>query len=149
MAQRRISKAKTFQFRTVTLNEVLNPNLQFQYLYSQNLFEEHKVIVDNLWSLKPQNFPNQNLEYAYGKTILQNQFVGLETENFQLLKNQENQENLIKELETKLVSLNNVNKSELINMIRKSALLTEQFGKLVIKNKSGSNIYDIIESFFL
>ena len=34
-------------------------------------------------------------------------------------------------------------------MIRKSTLLTEQFGKLVIKNKSGSNIYDIIESFFL
>ena len=89
MAQRRISKAKTFQFRTVTLNEVLNPNLQFQYLYSQNLFEEHKVIVDNLWSLKPHNFPNQNLEYAYGKTILKNQFVALETEKFQLLKNQE------------------------------------------------------------
>ena len=97
MAQRRNSKAKTFQFGTVNLNEVLKPNLQFQSLYSQNLFDEHKVIVDNLWSLKPQNFPNQNLEYAYRKTIsalaqhqnLQNQFVVLETEKFQMLKNQE------------------------------------------------------------
>ena len=96
MAQRRILKAKTFQFGTVTLNEVLKLNLQFQSLYSQNLFEEHEVIVDNLWSLKPQNFHNQNLEYAYGKTILassqhfqhlQNQFVTLEIEKFQLLKN--------------------------------------------------------------
>ena len=110
MAQRRNSKAKTFQFRTVSLNEVLNPNFQFQSLYSQNLFEEHKVIVDNIWSLKPQNFQNQNLEYAYGKTILaltqhlqnlQNQFVVLETKKFQMLKNQEKQENHIKELKSK------------------------------------------------
>ena len=64
-----------------------------------------------------------------------------------MLKNQEKQENLIKELKTKLVSLNNVNKIELINMIRKSALLTEQFEKLVFKNKFGYDIYDIIESF--
>ena len=158
MAQRRISKEKTFQFGTVTLNEVLNTKLQFQSLYSQNLFEEHKVIVGNLWSLKPQNFHNQNLEYAYGKTIsalaqhlqhLQNQFVALETEKFQMIKNKEKQENLIKELETKLVSLNNVNKTELINMIRKSSLLTEQFEKLVIKKKFGSHIYNITESFFL
>ena len=55
MAQRRNSKAKTFQFRIVSLNEVLNPNLQFQSLYSQNLFEEHKVIVDNLWCETPKN----------------------------------------------------------------------------------------------
>ena len=108
MAQRINSKAKTFQFETISLNEVLNPNLQFQSLYSQNLFKEHKVIVDNLWSLKPQNFPNQNLEYPYGKTIsalaqhfqnLQNQFVVLETEKFQMLKTQEKQENHIKDLE--------------------------------------------------
>ena len=32
-------------------------------------------------------------------------------------------------------------------MIRKSSLLTEQFEKLVIKNKFGSDIFDIIESF--
>ena len=108
------------------------------------------MIVDNLWSLKPQNFQNQNLEYAYGKTIsalvqhlqnLQNQFVVLETEKFQMLKNQEN---LIKDLETKLDSLNNVSKTELINMIRKSALLTEQFQKLVIKNKFEYDISDNI-----
>ena len=99
MSQRRISKARTFQFGTMTLNEVLNSNLQFQFVYSQNLFEEHKIIVDNLWSLKPQNFPNQNLEYAYGKIIsalaqhlqhVQNQFVALEIEKFQMLKKQEN-----------------------------------------------------------
>ena len=40
--------------------------MRFNSLFSQNLFEEHKVIVDNFWSLKP-SFPNQNLEYAYGK----------------------------------------------------------------------------------
>ena len=55
----------------------------------------------------------------------------------------------MKELETKLVPLNNVNKIELINRIRKLALLTEQFEKLVIKNKFGYDIYDIIESLFL
>ena len=66
-----------------------------------------------------------------------------------MLKNQEKQENHIKDLETKLDSLNNVSKTELINMIRKSALLTEQFQKLVIKNKFGYDIYDKIESFFL
>ena len=157
MTQRRISKEKTFKFGTITLNEVLNSNLKFQPLYSQNLFEEHKIIVNNLYSLKPQNFHNQNLEYAYGKTIsvlaqyfqhLQNQFVALETEKFQLLKNQEKQENLIKELETKLVSSNNVNKTELINMIRKSTLLTDKFEKFVIKNKFGYDIYNIIEIFF-
>ena len=158
MAQRRNSKAKTFQFGTVSLNEVLNPNLQFQSLYSQNLFEEHKVIVDNLWSLKPQNFQNQNLEYAYGKTIsalaqhlqnLQNQFVVLETEKFQMLKNQEKQENRIKELESKSEPLNNVSKTDLINIIRKSALPTEQFEKLLVKNKFELDIYNIIESYFL
>ena len=124
-------------------------------MYSQNLFEEHKVIVDNLWSLKPQNFQNQNLEYVYGKTIsalaqhlqnLQNQFVVLEREKFQMIKNQEKQENHIKDLEIKLDSLNNVSKTKLINMIRKSAFLTEQFQKLVIKNKFGSDIYDNIDS---
>ena len=66
-----------------------------------------------------------------------------------MIKNQEKQENHIKDLETKLDSLYNVSKTELINMIRKSALLTEQFQKLVIKNKFGSHIYDKIESFFL
>ena len=49
---------------------MLNPNLRFNSLYSQNLFEEHKVIVDNFWSLKPQSFPNQNLDYAYEKPFV-------------------------------------------------------------------------------
>ena len=61
--------AKTFQYGTICLNEVLNPNLRFNSLYSQNPFEEHKVIVDNFQSLKPQSFPNQKLEYAYGKIM--------------------------------------------------------------------------------
>ena len=64
-----------------------------------------------------------------------------------MLKNQEKQENHIKDLETKLDSLSNVSKTD--NTIRKSALLTEQFEKLVIKNKFGSYIYNNIESFFL
>ena len=34
-------------------------------------------------------------------------------------------------------------------MVKKSALLTEQFEKLVVKNKFGYDIYALIESFFL
>ena len=80
---------KPCQYGTICLNEVLNPNLRFNSLFSQNLFEEHKLIVDNFWSLKPQSFPNQNLEYAYWKTVsalaqhlqsLQNQLIVLETQ---------------------------------------------------------------------
>ena len=66
-----------------------------------------------------------------------------------MFKNQEKKKNQIKDLETKLESLNNVSKTDLINMIRKSTLLTEQFEKLVIKNKFGSYIYNNIESLFL
>ena len=79
---------------------------------------------------------------------LQNQFVVLETKKFQMIKNQEKQENLIKDLETKLVSLNNVSKTELINMIRKSALFTEQFKKFVIKNKFTYNCIILIHIYF-
>ena len=95
MTKRKPTKARTFQFGTICLNEVLNPNLRFNSLYSQNLFEEHKVIIDNFWSLKPQSFPNQNLEYAYGKTMLalaqylqnlQNQLITLKTQKFQTSK---------------------------------------------------------------
>ena len=66
-----------------------------------------------------------------------------------MLKNQEKQENHIKDLKTELEPLNNVSKTDLINMIRKLALLTEQFDKLVIKNKFGPDIYNIIESYCL
>ena len=104
MAQRKPTKARTFQYGTICLNEVLNPNLRFNSLFSQNLFEEHKVIVDNFWYLKPQSFPNQNLEYAYGKIVstlalhlqnLQNQLIALKTQKFKNLKIQENREKLI------------------------------------------------------
>ena len=61
-----------------------------------------------------------------------------------MLKNQEKQENHIKDLEIKLYYLNNVSKIELINMIRKSAILIKQFQKLVIKNKFEFDIYDKI-----
>ena len=66
-----------------------------------------------------------------------------------MLKNQEKQENHIKDLESKSEFLNNVSKTDLINMIRKLALLTEQFDKLLVKNKFRSNIYNIIEYYFL
>ena len=91
MAQRKPTKDRTFQFGTICLNGVLNPNLRFNSPYSQNLFEEYKVIEDNFLSLKPQSFPNQNLEYAYGKIVstlaqhlqnLCNQFITLETQKF-------------------------------------------------------------------
>ena len=89
------TKARTFQYVTICLNEVLNPNLRFNSLFSQNLFEEHKVIVDNFWSLKQQSFLNQNLEYTYGKIVsalaqhlqnLQNQPIALENQKFQNIK---------------------------------------------------------------
>ena len=66
-----------------------------------------------------------------------------------MLKNQEIQENHIKDLESKSEFLNNVSKTNLINMIRKSALLTEQFEKLLVKNKFEVDIYNNIESYFL
>ena len=84
------------------LNKVLNPNLRFNSLYSQNLFEEYKVIEDNFLSLKPQSFPNQNLEYAYGKIVsalaqhlqnLQNQLIALETHNFKTSKSKKIRKN--------------------------------------------------------
>ena len=61
-----------------------------------------------------------------------------------MLKNQEKQENHIKELEAKSEPSNNVSKTDLISMIKKSALLTEQFEKLLVKNKFGPDIYNII-----
>ena len=66
-----------------------------------------------------------------------------------MLNNQENQENRIKELESKSEVLNNVSKTDLISMIKKSALLSEQFEKLSVKNKFGHDIYNIIESYYL
>ena len=123
---------------------------------------KHKVIVDNFWSLKPQNFLNQNLEYAYGKTVsalaqhlqnLQNQLIALETQKFQNLKIQENQEKLIEDLKTSTVSTNQTNYSniqlEVISLIKKSALLTKQYEKLVVKNLIGVDNYSLVKTFFL
>ena len=117
---------------------MLNPNFWFNSLYSQNLFEEHKVIIDNFLSLRPQSFLNQNLEYAYGKTVLalaqhlqnlQNQLIVLETQKFQNLKIQENQERLIKDLKTSIMSTNQTSCSnsqlEVISLIKKSTFLIE------------------------
>ena len=138
MTQRKPTKARTFQFGTICLNEVLNPNLRFNSLFSQKLFKEHKVIVDNFWSPKPQSFPNQNLEYAYGKTVstlaqhlqnLQNQLIALGTQKFQNCKIQENQEKLINDLKTNTMSTNQTSCSnsqpEMLSLIKKSALLSE------------------------
>ena len=137
MAQRKPTGAKTFQYGTICLNEVLNPNLRFNSLYSQNPFEEHKVIVDNFWSLKPQSFPNQKLKYAYGKIMstlaqhlqnLKNQLITLETQKFQNLKIQENLERLIKDLKTNTVSTSQRSclnsQPKMFNLIRKSVLLS-------------------------
>ena len=141
---------------------MLNPNLRFNSLYSQNLFEEHnKVIVDNFWSLKPQSFSNQNLEYAYGKTVsalaqhlqnLQNQLIALETQKFQNLKIQENQERLIKDLKTSTMSTSQTSclnsQPEMLKLIMKSTLMFEQYEKLV-KNLIGVDNYSLVETFFL
>ena len=67
MAQRKPTKARIFQYGTICLNKVLNPNLRFNSLFSQKLFEEHKVIVDKFWSLKPHNFPNQKFRICLWK----------------------------------------------------------------------------------
>ena len=137
MAQRKPTGAKTFQYGTICLNEVLNPNMKFNSLFSQNLFEEHKLIVDNFWSLKPQSFPNQKLKYAYGKIMstlaqhlqnLKNQLITLETQKFQNLKIQENQEKLINDLKTSTMSTTQTNCSnsllEMVSLIKKSVLLS-------------------------
>ena len=162
IAKRKPTKARTFQFGTICLNEALNPNLRFNSLYSQNIFEEHKVIVDNFWSLKQQSFPNQNLEYVYGKTMsvlaqylqnIQNQLIALETLKFQKLKIQENQERLMKDLKTSTVSTSQTSCSnsqpEIFSLIKKSTLLSEQYEKLVVKNLIGADNYSLVETFFL
>ena len=140
MAQRKPTKARTFQYGTICLNEALNPNLRFNSLFSQNLFEE----------------------YAYGKTVsalaqhlqnLQNQLIALETQKFQNLKIQENQERLIKDLKTSTMSTSQTNclnsQPEMLSLIMKSALLFEQYEKLVFKNLIGTDNYSLVETFFL
>ena len=84
---------------------------------------------------------------------LQNQLIDLETQKFQNLKIQENQERLIKDLKTNIVSTSQTNclnsQPEMLSLIKKSALLSEQYEKLVIKNLIGANNYPLVETFFL
>ena len=84
---------------------------------------------------------------------LQNQLVALETQKFQNLKIQENQEKLIEYLKTSTVSTNQTSCSniqlEVISLIKKSALLTEQYEKLVVKNLIGVDNYSLVKTSFL
>ena len=84
---------------------------------------------------------------------LQNQLIDLETQKFQNLKIQENQERLIKDLKTSTMSTSQTSclnsQLEMLNLIMKSTLLFEQYEKLVIKNLIGANNYPLVETFFL
>ena len=83
----------------------------------------------------------------------QNQLIALETQNFQNLKIQENQEKLIEDLKTSTVSTNQTSCSniqpEVISLIKKSALLIEQYEKRVVKNLIGVDNYSLVKTFFL
>ena len=84
---------------------------------------------------------------------LQNQLIVLETQKFQNLKIQENQEKIIKDLKTSTVSTSQTSCSnsqpELLSLIKKSAILSEQYEKLLVKNLIGANNYSLVETFFL
>ena len=81
------------------------------------------------------------------------QLITLKTQKFQNLKIQENQEKLIKDLKTSIVSTNQTSCSniqlEVISLIKKSALLTEQYEKLVVKNLIGVENYSLVKTSFL
>ena len=83
---------------------------------------------------------------------LQNQLIALETQKFENLKIQENQERLIKDLKTSTVSTSQTSCSngqpKMLSLIKKSALLSEKYEKLV-KNLIGANNYSLVETFFL
>ena len=75
------------------------------------------------------------------------------TRVFQNLKIQENQEKLIEDLKTSTVSTNQTSCSnsqpEVISLIKKSALLTEQYERLVVNNIIGVDNYSFVKTFFL
>ena len=80
---------------------------------------------------------------------LQNQLIVLETQNFQNLKIQENQEKLIKDLKTSTTSTNQTsfdNQPEMLNLIRKLALISKQYEKLVVKNIIENDNYSLVET---
>ena len=75
---------------------------------------------------------------------LQNQLIAFETQKFQNLKIQENQERLIKDLKTSTTSTSQISlgsQLEMLNLIRKSSLL--------VKNLIGVDNNSFIETFFL
>ena len=81
---------------------------------------------------------------------LQNQLIALETQKFQNLKIQENQEKLIEDLKISTVSTSCLDSQpEMLNLIRKSALLSKQYEKLLVKNLIGADNYSLVETFFL
>ena len=83
---------------------------------------------------------------------LQNQLIALETQKFQNLQIQENQEKLIEDLKISTVSTSQTSCSnsqpEVISLIKKSTLLSEQYEKLV-KNLIEVDNYSLFETFFL
>ena len=82
---------------------------------------------------------------------LQNQLIYLETQKFQNLKIQENQERLIKDLNTSTGSTSQTSCSnsqpKVISLIKKLAFLSKQYEKLV-KNLIGVDNYSLVETFF-
>ena len=75
---------------------------------------------------------------------LQNQLIAFETQKFQNLKIQENQERLIKDLKTSTTSTSQISlgsQLEMLNLIRKSSLL--------VKNLIGVDNNSFIETFSL
>ena len=77
----------------------------------------------------------------------QNQLIALETQKFQNLKIQENQERLIKDLKTSTGSTSQTrclnSQPEILCLIKKSTLLFEQYEKLLVKNLIGANKYSL------
>ena len=84
---------------------------------------------------------------------LQNQLIALETQKFQNLKIQENQERLIKDLKTNTASTSQTSclnsQPEMFSLTRKLTLLFKQYEKLLVKNLIGVDNYSLVETFFL
>ena len=60
---------------------------------------------------------------------------------------------MIEDLKTSIVSTNQTSCSnsqpEVISLIKKSSLLTEQYEKLLVKTLIGADNYSLVETFFL
>ena len=86
-------------------------------------------------------------------TNLQSKLIALETQKFQNVKIQENQERLINDLKTNtmLTSQTSYSNSQpkMLNLIKKSAFLFEKYKKLVVKNLIGVDNYSLVETLFL